>query len=66
MTSISERALVARVNRKLAKDGERLHLCSENSKWFNELGRYFVTNSGHYVSAKHVFIGQWAQELGAI
>ena len=66
MTGISERALVARVNRKLAKDGERLHQCSENSKWFNELGRYFVTDQRNYISAKYVPINQLAKELGAI
>jgi hypothetical protein len=42
---ISERALFARVARNLAHNGETLHRCRVDSRWFNSLGRYYTVDS---------------------
>jgi hypothetical protein len=41
-TTVSEQALIARINRKLAKEGSKMKRCRENSKDFTTLG-YFYT-----------------------
>ncbi len=41
---VSERALVARINRVLAKDDETLRRCRDDSRGFNELGRYYTVD----------------------
>ena len=66
MNEISERALVARINRSLSKTGERLRVCREASKWFDQLGRFYCVNNHNRVSATHVNMKQWAKELKAI
>lgn len=38
---ISERALVARINRRLAKEDEALNRCRENARGFDYFGRYY-------------------------
>ena len=66
MTPNSERAIVARINRKLSKTGDRLRVCCEGSKWFNDLGRYYATNNRNVIIAAHIDVEQWARELTAI
>jgi hypothetical protein len=66
MKSNTERAILARINRKLAKEGERLHICRENSTGFNELGRYYCVGNNNFVSAKHVDPDEWEKELAVI
>jgi hypothetical protein len=39
---VSERALVARINRKLEQKGQSLRRCREDSRSSHQLGRYFV------------------------
>lgn len=41
---ITERALFARVDRHLAKQGERLRRARAGSKSFETLGQYYVVN----------------------
>lgn len=41
---ISERALFARINRVLAKENQQLHACRDDSRFFNDLGRYYITD----------------------
>lgn len=43
--TISERALFARINRKLKKNGEQLHRCRRGSRWFNEMGPYYIVDT---------------------
>ena len=66
MKMLSERALLTRVNRKLVKEEQRLHLCRENSKWSNELGRVYATDLKNCVTQKHVCLEGLAMELGVI
>jgi len=41
---VSERALIARINRRLAKENEKLIVCEETSPSFTDLGRYYVVD----------------------
>jgi len=41
---VAERALVARINRVLAKSDEGLRRCRDGSRAFSELGRYYTVN----------------------
>lgn len=46
---ITERALFARVARRLAHDGLWLRRCSERSRSFHNLARYYCSDRGNYV-----------------
>lgn len=63
MIAICERAIVARINRKLSKTGERLRVCRESSKWFNDLGRYYMINDRNVICAAHIDLEQWNKQL---
>ncbi len=43
--AISQRALVARINRKLKKDHQSLRACRENSRSFHNLGNWYVVDT---------------------
>lgn len=43
-TPVSERALIGRINRKLADIDERLKKCTPGSRWSNELGEFYTVN----------------------
>jgi hypothetical protein len=45
MPAPTERALFERLQRKLRHEGRTLHRCRENSRDFQQLGRYFITDS---------------------
>ncbi len=42
--SVTEAALLKRINRKLRKSFEQIKKCRENSKWINELGAYYAVD----------------------
>jgi hypothetical protein len=44
---LSERALLARINRALAKEDEGLRRCREDSRDFHNLGRYYRVDYFH-------------------
>lgn len=60
MCTSTERALIARINRRL---DERLHLCSYSSRWFNELGRVYSVGGDGFIKAKHVCPREWGWAL---
>lgn len=66
-TTISERALLKRINRKLAKEGEKLCRLPERSRSFGDMGEYHLievhTNS---VIATHVDVTKLAKEMQAL
>jgi hypothetical protein len=65
--TVSERALFARLKRHLAKEGEYLRKCPQQSRWFNELGEYYTVNlSSNFITAKHISLEQWARECGVL
>ena len=66
MTMISQRAMVARVNRKLAMDGHtRLRTFRPNSKWFNQYGPFYIVNKDNVIEAHGIDdLNKLATELG--
>lgn len=64
MRQISEAALEKRISRKLAHEGETLRKCRYNSRWFNDLGSYYVVNSYfNSITATHVDLETWGRDL---
>ena len=45
MKTITENALLSRINRKLAHEDQRMHRCRENSRELCDWGRYYVRNT---------------------
>lgn len=61
---VSERALLARVNRQLIKTGEQIMRCSpKNVSAENELGRFYRVNVRVGGVQKHVDLEDLAREL---
>jgi hypothetical protein len=65
MIPISERALAARISRRLARDGETLHR-TRGDRWRGELGAWYVADAGRFVVAKHCDLEALGRETGAL
>jgi len=64
---ISERAAYARLNRALAREGQALRRCREDSRSFHNLGHYYVVDlSLNCVVASHCDLEQLARETGVL
>lgn len=63
---VSERALLARINRKLAAKGERDRMHKAPDRWANSIGRYFIGQTGGVISRQHCDIEKVARELGVM
>jgi len=65
---VSRRALFQRVSRKLARDeGERLLTCREDSRAFQQMGRYYtVDGKRNTVTRRDVDLEALAHEIKAI
>jgi len=63
---LSERAVYARVFRKLVKDNMYLRRCRRSSKGFHYLGRYYITDWRNCIFDMHVSLLGKAQEIGVI
>lgn len=63
---VSRRALEGRVRRALAKESLVLHKCKTDSKWFNELGEYYLTEEHGGMSAQHQDLETLAKEYGVL
>lgn len=60
-------ALIARVNRRLAKQGEALRQCSENRRDHNTLGDMYVIDvARNAVVTKHVDLQRFAKKIGVL
>jgi hypothetical protein len=65
--SNSRRAVEARVRRRLARDGQALGKCPENSRWRSDLGDYFVTDAAtRFTVRTHLCLDDLAREVGAL
>jgi hypothetical protein len=63
---ISERALIARINRKLARDGQQLRVNTSNA-WRQDLGNYYVLDGNiNSVVSTHEDLEPLARELGCL
>jgi hypothetical protein len=64
---VAERALVARINRKLAKHGESLRRCPPSSRWHLELGDYYAIDLNvNAVVRQRIPLESWGRELGCL
>ena len=50
---VSERALVARINRKLRPDFEALRRCRPDNRAYHELGDYYVVDTYRNAVGRH-------------
>jgi|LakMenEpi03Aug12_release.lakeMendotaPanAssembly.Ray.scaffolds.fasta_scaffold185143_2 hypothetical protein len=65
--AVSERAVIARLKRVLAKDNQRLCKSRENSPGYNYLGDYYIVdNYRNTVEATQVCLEDLAREVGAL
>jgi hypothetical protein len=65
-TPVSRRAVIQRIQRKLAHEGKML-IATRSGRWRDELGDYHVVNVHRSaVVAQHVDPEALARELGAI
>jgi len=65
MLAVTPNALVKRINRKLAPEGEVLK-ATRSERWRGELGDHYTVNEANYVSSKHVDLAQLARDLGVL
>lgn len=64
---VSERALFARINRKLAKDGQVLRKCKQDSTWHGELGNYYIVDANkNFIAAKDCDLKVLGREVGCL
>lgn len=63
---VSERALAARINRKLKPDMEALRKC-RSEKWVKDLGYYYTIDLGkNCILDRHIQLENFGRELGAL
>ena len=64
---VSERALLARLNRALSKEDQMLKKCREDSRWYNDLGDYaLVEMSRNQWIDTHVDLEALGREKGLL
>lgn len=63
--TVSERAVIARINRALAKDGEALRKTRADSRWKSDLGHYYIVKN-NFITSKHYNLGELARELNVL
>lgn len=64
---VSEGAVIRRVNRKLAAEGEVMRKCRDNSRGHGELGDYYIVNiQSMYIQAMHQSLEETAREMGCL
>jgi len=64
--TVSRRAVFARIARKLEKRGEYLHSCPQKSRWYSQLGEYYVTNDRNNIEDTHRTLENLAHEEGVL
>jgi hypothetical protein len=63
---VTVRAIIERINRKLAREGKRIKTC-RNERWRGELGRYYVVHlSQKFVVQKRVDLEEFGRALGVL
>ncbi len=66
MTFVSERALVARVNRRLARQGQRLRVYPYASGPYYEYGRYLIVDDRNHRGAGYDDLEQLARDYSVL
>lgn len=60
---VSKRAVVARVRRRLAKDGEFLKACRPDSRWHGDLGDWYTFDGRNLITGTNLDLETVAREL---
>jgi len=60
---LTQRALFQRVARRLARDGDRLLTCREDSRSFRDLGRYYSVDATNYLNRINIDLPALATKL---
>lgn len=64
---VRERALIGRINRKLAKMDSKLKTCRESSPSYSTLGRYYVVDvNRNFVQDHDVDLEALGRDLGVL
>ena len=64
--TLSHRAAMQRLRRYLAHKGLFICACRFDSRWYPEIGRYYVVNESNFIEAKGIDIEEWARDAGLI
>jgi hypothetical protein len=64
---LTKRALIQRINRKLKGQDERLQACRRNSRWWRDLGDYYIVDlDRNSIAATHIDFQKYASEIGVL
>jgi hypothetical protein len=63
---ISERALVARIQRKLKADGQQLRKCRHDTAGYNQLGQFFIVDQFDAIVSTHHELATLGKELNVL
>ena len=65
--TVSEKALIGRINRVLAKKSLRLHKTQLRSPSLDNLGRYYILDTGtKTIVDHHIALAMYANDLGVL
>jgi hypothetical protein len=65
LVPVSMRALIARINRKLKADDEKL--CATRERWRGNLGDYFIVSlTSNIITCRHVDVEELARDIGVL
>lgn len=60
---VTERALAARIDRRLNKRSETLRKCQRSSRWYRDLGKYYIADmSAGAITRRHIDLESLARE----
>lgn len=62
---VSECALIQRIKRKLAHEGDRFCVY-RGGRWESDLGRYYVVNASNWLTARDIDLEAFAREIGVM
>jgi hypothetical protein len=64
---VTERALLQRLNRALAKQDLCIRTCSDTSRWFRDFGRFYcVSLRINAVDATNIDLEEWGRKEGVL
>lgn len=64
--TVSERALIKRINRKLVKENERLAV-TRSDRWYSDLGNYYIFDvNTNFVTSAHHDLEELGREMGCL
>jgi hypothetical protein len=62
---VSERAMLARLNRALSKEQKKIHRAKAGTRLEQEFGRYYSVSENH-IRDWHRDLEQWGRETGCL